>query len=85
MAIRSGDRRSDHSDGPIVGIQVTRVASTRVIAGSVFCPRCGWRIGAADSPSIEYQKQCGGCRRTLAIAVEDARVLIVVEDDVAAH
>lgn len=62
---------------------VARVA--RPLTGSVFCPRCGWRIGRADSPTISYQRRCNGCGRAIAIAIEEARVRIVVEDPTAEH
>lgn len=66
-------------------LRAERDGHTHALAGSVFCPRCGWRIGRADSPALCYTKRCSNCRRALAIEVKDARILIITEDDVAEH
>lgn len=61
------------------------VASTRRLVGSVFCPRCGWRLGRASNPTLCYLKQCSNCGRAIAIEVKDVRILIVAEDNIAEH
>lgn len=64
---------------------VTRVESTHELAGAVFCPRCGFRLGRADSPAIGYLTRCGGCDRPLAIAREGATLRVSIADESAEH
>ena len=61
--------------------QATRVDRSHDLAGSIFCPRCGFRLGRADSPAIGYTKRCGGCDRPLAIAREDNTLRISIGDE----
>jgi hypothetical protein len=61
-------------------MQVTRVYTTRTARGPLFCPRCCWTLGRAESPAIGYLSACGGCKRGLRITETEGGALVVVVD-----
>lgn len=73
------------SHDPALAISVSRVERSHDLAGSVFCPRCGFKIGRAESPAIGYVKRCSGCDRAIAIEREGDILRISVGDDIAQH
>lgn len=63
-------------------MRIERLTSTRTARGPLFCPRCCWKLGRADSPSIGYLAACGGCRRGLEVRdVEGGGVAVIVAND----
>jgi hypothetical protein len=63
-------------------VNLERLTSTRRATGPLFCPRCCWRLGRAESPAIGYLKRCGGCRRSLrVIEMAEGDVAVIVADD----
>lgn len=70
---------------PTLRANVEIIDRTRSLAGSVFCPRCGWRLGSAESPAIGYLKRCSGCDRAIAIEFHDDILRISVGDERAQH
>jgi uncharacterized protein (DUF983 family) len=63
-------------------VKLERLTSTRRAHGPLFCPRCCWKLGRAESPAIAYLRTCGGCRRELSIAeTADGGIAITVLED----
>jgi hypothetical protein len=63
-------------------MKIERLTSTRTARGVLFCPRCCWLLGRADSPAIGYLTRCGGCNRGLqVIEVEGGAVAVIVSED----
>ena len=63
-------------------MQIERLTSTRHARGVLFCPRCCWRLGRADSPAIGYLTRCGGCTRGVRVlALEGGDLAVIVSED----
>jgi hypothetical protein len=63
-------------------VKIERLTSTRRARGILFCPRCCWRLGRAESPAIGYLSRCGGCKRGLSIVeVEGGALAVIVTAD----
>ena len=63
-------------------MNLERLTSTRRAHGPLFCPRCCWKLGRAESPAIAYLRTCGGCKRELTIReTDDGGILIAVAED----
>jgi hypothetical protein len=63
-------------------MQIERLRSTRRAHGPLFCPRCCWKLGRAESPAIAYLSVCGGCKRGLTITEQvDGGIAIEVAED----
>jgi hypothetical protein len=62
-------------------MRLDRLTSTRRARGPLFCPRCCWKLGRADSPAIGYLTRCGGCQRSVrVIDVEGGDVAVIVAE-----
>lgn len=62
-------------------MQLERLTSTRRARGPLFCPRCCWTLGRAESPAIAYLTACGGCKRPLTIREQaDGGISIAVAE-----
>jgi hypothetical protein len=63
-------------------MHLSRLTSTRRARGPLFCPRCCWKLGRADSPAIGYLTRCGGCKRGVrVIDVEGGDMAVIVAED----
>jgi hypothetical protein len=63
-------------------VNLERLTSTRRARGPLFCPRCCWKLGRAESPAIAYLSACGGCRRELTVTeTSDGGIAIAVRED----
>lgn len=63
-------------------MRIERLTSTRTARGPLFCPRCCWKLGRAESPAIGYLSRCGGCKRGLrVIEVEGGGLAIIITAD----
>jgi hypothetical protein len=62
-------------------VRIERLTSTRTARGVLFCPRCCWLLGRADSPVIGYLSRCGGCNRGLRVVEVEGGIAVIVTDD----
>lgn len=63
-------------------MRIERLTSTRRTRGPLFCPRCCWKLGRAESPAIDYLRRCGGCKRGVSIVeVESGDLCVIVAED----
>jgi NADH pyrophosphatase NudC (nudix superfamily) len=70
----------DVGEPQLLAAAVRPVQREVTISGRIFCPRCGWKIGNADSPAIGYTRACNGCKRALLIERVDGCVVVTVSD-----
>jgi hypothetical protein len=62
-------------------VQLEGLTSTRRARGPLYCPRCCWKLGRAESPAIAYLSACGGCQSGLMIReTADGGLAIVVTE-----
>jgi hypothetical protein len=63
-------------------MHIERLTFARTARGPLFCPRCCWKLGRAESPAIGYLKRCGGCKRGVRVVdVEGGDVAVIVTRD----
>lgn len=63
-------------------MNIERLTSTRRARGPLFCPRCCWKLGRADSPAIGYLVRCGGCKRGVSVLdVDNGDLAVIVREE----
>jgi hypothetical protein len=59
-------------------MRLDRLTSSRHARGPLYCPRCCWKLGRADSPAIGYLTRCGGCKRSVRVTELEGGDLAVI-------